>query len=106
MAIVIAVIGFVTAALLTVSLGLFLNAWAATVLWAWFVVPLVPFLPQLSYAGALGLMLAAGLFFPHIDVHCEDKRKSTEKAASLVGTLLRPVVFVCIGWLVKYFGGL
>ena len=83
-----------------------ISAWAITVLWAWFVLPIVPFLPPLGYAQAIGIQLVISAIRPHPISPCEDRRTTQEKIAILVGAALAPVFLVGVGWLVKYFGGL
>ena len=83
-----------------------INAWAVVVLWAWFVLPIVPFLPPLGYAQAIGIQLVMSAILPHPTSLCEDKRTISEKVGVLIEIALAPVFLVGVGWLVRYFGGL
>lgn len=104
MNLVFALVGILSISLLVGFAAIFLNAWTITVLWAWFVVPIVPTFPVLNYAQALGLAMAIGLLNPrHEDSHCKDERKTSERVANIVGILLWPVVTVAIGFVVRMF---
>ena len=98
---IITVVLFAFLALLLAIPSILLHAWAITVLWAWFAVPTFQ-LSAIGFAQALGITLLVGIIHSQENV-CKDERSYNEKAAAFVGMTLRPIVAVCIGWVVKLF---
>lgn len=86
-----------------VALGLLvpvmlLNAWALTLLWAWFVVPTFD-VPALTIPVALGLSLIIALFKP---ITGEKQSVRRNLAIMIVGIIFPPCV-VGIGYIVQLF---
>lgn len=75
--------------------GLFVRAWAGTVIWNWF----APWPMPLSLVQIAGLMLAYGVVFAR-DSGYKDERTLSEKAAGyLAVNAVLPICALAVGWL-------
>src|SRR3990167_10906610 len=96
--------GLLSIGFLVAAAGLFIRAWAITLLWAWFLVPIVPLLPLIGYAQALGLSLVLNTLITKPSVHNDSERSMAERIGEIAGIIIGPVFAVGVGWLIKYFG--
>jgi hypothetical protein len=92
------VIGFTAVSLL----GYILNGFALTVMWGWFIVPVFE-LPALAIVPAIGLALVAGFLTHQPMEQRTDQLISDTLLDSLVFSVLRPLEFLFIGWIVSLF---
>ena len=90
-------------ALMMAGLVLVWRAFAVTVLWAWFIVPLFA-LPPLSVAGAVGIMGVVALLVPNRADKTDLKDLPMEKVAGMAVTAAQfPAVALLVGWVAKLF---
>ncbi|HDR9105371.1 hypothetical protein [Paraburkholderia sp. A3RO-2L] len=75
--------------------SLFLNGWAATFLWNWYLVP-VGLHPLTSIAEAIGIGCAVALFQPM-------PRGDGRPQAVLLASIAHPLLLLGLGWLVHCF---
>lgn len=75
----------------------FYYAWALSIMWAWFAVPLFN-LPALSALHAWGLMFMLNLVRVKLDF---EKKNTDGMASGWFGALLAPLVALSVGYLVK-----
>lgn len=98
-----AIIGMIGLLFVTIFWGGFVGAYTASVLWAWFAVPIFG-LPALSIAQAYGVGLTIRML-KGVDIHKEDnKREFGETVARAL--LLPPLIcgmVLLVGWVVKQF---
>lgn len=90
--------------ILTIGLvGSILSGWAMSILWGWFVVPVFN-VPVLSIPAAIGLALIVSHLSHQYDAASSEKRDEEETLASaIVYCLMRPIICVLIGFVVKQF---
>ena len=100
------IIGGVAVMISSIAILGFFRAWAATLLWDWFVAPFFE-LPNLPILTAYGIILLIHLVSPSADDRSKDRDeglKGTEIAAKLIGVgVLGPLVCVGIGWIIQRF---
>lgn len=82
--------------------GAVLNGWALSVLWGWFIVPVLK-VPQLTILQAIGVAMVVSFLTKNYST--SDKSKGT---ADLIGdliaaTLINPVLTIGLGWIVLQF---
>lgn len=82
-----------------------LRAWAVVTLWAWYVTPVFGIAAP-GYLQAVGLLLLVATILLDIPKTSTDKKDTAAQTTQLVVPVLAPVFAVCLGWIVKYFGGL
>lgn len=78
------------------------NGWAASLMWAWFVVPVFD-APALSIAQAVGISCLVTLFRSNTSSRSSGKDSATVIAEMLAVALVAPVVAVGFAWVVKLF---
>ena len=79
------------------------RAFAVTVLWAWFIVPLLA-LPPLPVAGAAGITAMVALFVPNRAGVVDLKDLPMEKVVGMSITAAQfPAVALIVGWVAKLF---
>lgn len=91
--------------LLTIPLvivGLFINGWAISTMWGWFVVPIFA-LPSLTIAQAVGVSCLLSLLKPS----SSDRRESRD-TIEIIGNMISealfvPVIAVGFAWIVTLF---
>lgn len=93
----------ITVALMLSSIPfLFLNAWALTSLWAWFIVPFG--LPPIGMAWAMGLSTLASLLR---GIRQEPKTEGAEALKRLgmayLNAALLPLICLLVGWIAHSF---
>lgn len=77
--------------------GAIMNAWALSMLWGWFIVPIFK-APALSIVQAIGVALIATLLTSHL----QPKTNKSKDFTDLVGkAIVYPIITVCIGWAVS-----
>ena len=90
-------------ALMMVGFVFVWRAFAVTVLWAWFIVPLFA-LPPLPVAGAVGILAMSALLVPYRADKTALKDLPTEEVVGMSITAAGvPAVAVFIGWGAKLF---
>lgn len=89
------VIGLVLIPLIAMFQG-----WVLTVLWGWFVVPTFR-APELSIAVAIGLTLIVDMFKGY-DIKTQEK-STNDKLVEAIATIIVPLVFLFLGWIVHLF---
>lgn len=94
-----AVVGGIAALICLVVILSLWQAWAATILWAWFAVPVFG-LPVVSYWQMTGIMLTISAMKPRTSGQTLDNNKA------LGGILIGPPVMVGFGWLIKTLAGI
>lgn len=100
------VVSILTLLLIPVSYAI--NGWALSILWGWFILPLIEGAPTLGIAQAIGVAMVVG-FLTHQVQHkqCHDDRSLSEKTTDLLahvfGWLFGPLVTLGIGWIVIQF---
>jgi predicted phage tail protein len=80
------------------------RAWALTVLWAWFLVPLG--MVALSISSAIGISIIVGMFTQHLAKESKDeKAKDTyELIGDIAGRAIgAPLLSLFFGWIVTLF---
>ena len=88
--------------MLWMPVSVLVNAWTASVLWGWFVVPLG--LAQISIAHAFGLALVSRLF---VGLGREDDSRDPEATPSklfitgLTRAVFLPAIVLGLGWLAR-----
>jgi hypothetical protein len=86
--------------LLIIPIGIFMRAWALTMMWGWFVTPFG--LMHLGYAHALGLASCVALFSGVTGLQNkdddEDKTIWTLVGKTFVGAVIIPLFVVGMGW--------
>ena len=95
---IIGVIGFIAVSFL----NYILNGFALTVLWGWFIVPVFG-LPVLAIVPAIGLVLVVGFLTHRVTKKSDSKSTSDMLVEALIASLLNPLVFLLIGWIVTLF---
>ena len=79
------------------------RAFAVTVLWTWFIVPLFA-LPPLPVAGAVGIMVVAALLVPNRADKTDLKDLPMEKVVGMAVTAGNcAAVALLVGWVAKLF---
>jgi len=86
--------------LLIGALGVFSHAYAAVILWRWFVIPLFHSNP-LTWNVAYGLILLLGIMHATISPEQKDKSFSAIMARSIAICVIAPWISVLIGWIIK-----
>ena len=89
------VIGFIA----LLPLIVFLNGWAASVLWKWFVVPVFD-LPLLGVMEAVGIALVVYAFTP---TRYNEEDSNDEPAKKIFVGITLPILLVGIGWIYTLF---
>lgn len=83
-----------------IAVSVIINGYVLSILWAWFLVSLG--LPALSVAHAIGVgMCVTWLTYTHKTSTEEDKSKALEGLFTVM--ILRPLIFLGIGYIVKQF---
>jgi hypothetical protein len=88
----------VIGAIVLVTLSCILNAWALSVLWGWFVVPLG--VNALGIAHAFGVSLVASLL---VRPHRDKTTNKEEYAAEIVKVILVPLMALLFGYIAVGF---
>lgn len=91
-------IKFISAILAIAVLPLLIveQGWAISILWGWFVVPLG--LPEIGIAAAIGVSITASALSSRYR-----KTEDADKWSVITYALLRPIILVLVGYLVKQF---
>ena len=105
-----AILGVAIVSLIILPIGLAilaLDAWVATYMWMWFVVPMFN-LPILTVPTAMGIIITLRLFRGQIDTYSkptEDQTPAEKKQATgkLFTMLLSPLCVLLLGWLIQHF---
>lgn len=77
--------------------GAIMNAWALSMLWGWFIVPIFK-APALSIVQAIGVALIATLLTSHLQPKTNKSKDFTDLVGKAIGY---PIITVCIGWAVS-----
>lgn len=77
-----------------------LNGWALSILWGWFFVPVLG-LPPIGITQAIGIAMVTAFLTHQYDAGNEKQDQSKVWTYMLV----RPLVALAIGWVVKQFMG-
>ena len=81
------------------------RAYVLNILWGWFVTPVLGIVAP-GYMLMLGFTFFTSLLFSHPVSVCKDERESKQKITDAIAAMLTPFFALCVGWLIKYFGGL
>ncbi|MEO8683008.1 MAG: hypothetical protein ABI665_28440 [Vicinamibacterales bacterium] len=76
-----------------------LRAWVLTRLWAWFVLPVFPAAPRLTWVGAFGLLWTFGLFFVHIEQRAIPKSERRDFWDQVFEGVFVSLLSLGLGWL-------
>lgn len=76
-----------------------IQGWAISILWAWFIVPIFT-IPQISITQSIGLAIFMGVFSQY---RAPKKEESQKPLQDMMSQLLKPLIAVGIGWIVKGF---
>jgi hypothetical protein len=100
-----AVLGGLVAVPALLALASILNGWVLVWLWRWFIIPTFH-LSDLSMAYAIGIALTITFLARQVE-HCkhkdEDKGTGYQTVVALGEIVLRPLLALCIGWIVHQF---
>lgn len=69
--------------------------------WYWFVLPVFPLLPQVTFIQSIGLMLFVSLFKVQVPTQIKDEYR--EKTTEQIMSLILPFITLFMGWIVKIF---
>lgn len=90
-------------AIVIVGIASALNGWALSIMWGWFIVPVFN-LPQLSIVQAVGVGIIISYTTKVVDYKGDDKKDQHEELArTLFSAIVKPFVFLSIGWIVTLF---
>lgn len=67
--------------------------------WVWFILPIFPMLPILTFLQCVGLMFFISLFKPQYSV--KDKKDEVVKVKDILSSLILPWIVLCIAWIIK-----
>lgn len=71
--------------------------------WHWFILPIFPALPNITFYQSVGLMFFISLF-NIANTNSFNYNKTTEQRnGELVGNLVAPWITLFIGWLIRYW---
>lgn len=90
----------VLTALAVVAGGVIWSGYVLSILWAWFLVPALG-APALSVAQAMGVTLTARMVTGHASGKDDSEKTNTEKVMGLAQLFVKPLVILCVGWVVK-----
>lgn len=93
------VVGLIIAVIVGLFLFAIYNAWALTILWGWFIVPLG--VKALSLAHAYGFTLVTGFILSTRGV--KDHKDKEDWISTVVTLLLLPLVVLGLGWITVGF---
>ena len=97
-----AVLGGIFGIALLIAVASIWRGYVFSVLWGWFIVPTFA-LPALSIPLAIGIAMVVS-FLTYQFHHNKDDRKTGDKVAAAVGTIiLYPLLTLGIGWVVLQF---
>ena len=95
--------GYTLGCVFTLAIGIPTGAWASTLLWGWFVVPLGA--PAISMAHAYGLHLAARALLGYPPRNSVDTRNRFEQLVDMIAYgVAVPLVFLGMGAAVHFSG--
>lgn len=91
----------VLTALAVVAGGVIWSGYVLSILLAWFLVPALG-APALGVAQAMGVTLTARMVAGHASGKDDSEKKTTaEKLTGLANIFVKPLVILCVGWVVK-----
>ncbi len=94
-------IGLIYIIMLTI-VGAILGGWALSTTWGWFIVPTFG-APSIGLVPAIGVALVVGYLTRSIPRSSSKSGMAEGLAYATAEALLRPVLVVCIGWVVLQF---
>ena len=96
-------LGVLIFAIAMIVVGALMNGWVVTILWEWFIVPVLG-LPSLALVPAIGFALTVGVLTKNTNLQTNKDKTTMETASELFAlAVIQPLFTLFMGWIIQSF---